>query len=106
VSIEDTEQVIVDQVAAIIAADYQNRAKGIEWGPYPAANAIDRAGLLATPRAMQWRRDSVVLNSILWALADMLGDIPEGAVEWDAPADPTTLVDRVRTRLLTDERKS
>ena len=72
-----------------------------------AARSLAAAGLLVTDEYAaeheRFRQHSIALNSVAWALSDMLGDIPEGAEQHEGPTDPMVLVDRIRALLVTDE---
>ena len=38
----------VERAAKVIDTNYRTRMRGVEWGPYPAAQALAAAGLLVT----------------------------------------------------------
>jgi hypothetical protein len=92
----------VERAAAVLAAGAD---VGFTYDEM-AQNLAD-AGLLVTDEwnadHEKWRQHSVMLNSVAWALSDLLGDIPEGAESHEGPEDPMELVDRIRAQLVTDE---
>lgn len=58
---------VAAQAAAVIAADYQARYSGCEWGPFRAATALADAGLLRP----EWATDDLAtIRQALAFLAD------------------------------------